>query len=176
MKACFIGHRKIAGKNVKQRLIQTIEKYINIGVNDFIVGTHGEFDNLALSVLRELRNTYKDIKICVVFTTLNVLKKEDYSSIMDYYKDVETTIYDFEEQHYKRQITYSNERMIDDCDILICYVDTDEYRSGAKIALKYAQKQNKEIVNLFRVEDRPFYGMTKEEIKKYWNDVFKKKG
>ena len=83
-------------------------------------------------------------------------------------------MYDIEEVHYKRQITLSNRKMIDSCDTLICYVNTSEYRSGAKTALRYAEKRGLKVVNLYYEEDKPFYGMTKEQIDEYWRNIFTK--
>ena len=77
-------------------------------------------------------------------------------------------MFEIESTHYKRRITLSNRKMIDGCDTLICYVNPSEYRSGAKTALRYAEKRGLKIVNLYREEDQPFYGMTKEQIDKYW--------
>ena len=65
--------------------------------------------------------------------------------------------------------------MIDDCDTLICYVNSSGYRSGAKTALRYTEKRGLKIVNLYRKEDRPFYGMTKEQIDEYRRSIFDKK-
>lgn len=165
---CFFGHRNLWGKDIRERLKKQLESHLDDEVHCF-VGTHGDFDSLALSVCRELRKTYK-MKITVVFTSLNVLKKDkdlEYS-IADNYDDVETMIYDIEEEHFKNQIVVSNRRMVDDCDIVICYVDMKEYRSGAKRAVNYAKRQGKQIINLFQEQDRPFYGMTKEEIEAEW--------
>lgn len=61
--------------------------------------------------------------------------------------------------------------MINDSDRIICYVNTDEYKSGAKNTLRYAEKRGLKITNLFRDEDRPFYGMSEEEIKEYIRQV-----
>lgn len=162
----FFGHRKIYKENIiRQRLLDCVELHILNGAKRFKVGTHGDFDKLALSVCCELRNKYKDIKITAVFTTLSFLtKKEDYSIADDYKRNnIETMVYPIEEEHYKNQIVVNNRLMVDDCDLVICYVDMKEYRSGAKRAVNYAKKQGKQIINLFKEEDRPFYGMTEEE-------------
>lgn len=58
-------------------------------------------------------------------------------------------LYEIEEVHYKRRITLSNQKMIDECDTLICYVDESAYQSGAKTAMRYAQKKGLRIVNLY---------------------------
>ncbi len=62
-------------------------------------------------------------------------------------------MFDIEDVHYKQRITLSNRLMINGCDTLICYVNTSEYRRGAKMALRYAEKQGLKIVNLYREED-----------------------
>lgn len=47
-----------------------------------------------------------------------------------------------------------NQIMIDRCDILVTYFDkdyclADEKKSGTKIAVEYAQKKHKHIINIF---------------------------
>lgn len=66
------------------------------------------------------------------------------------YDDIATASYEIEEVHYKRRITLSNQKIIDECDTLICYVDEGAYQSGAKTAMRYAQKKGLHIVNLYR--------------------------
>ena len=188
MNVCFFGHRRLWGKDIRERLKNKVEKFIQLGAKFFKIGTHGDFDNLALSVCRELRNTYKDIEIEVVLTSyhkienklLEIHKSENGEIELlhqnyNIYDDVKTIMYDIEDEHFKKQITMSNRQMIDDCDVVICYVNMEEYRSGAKQAVKYAQKQGKEICNLFRDEDKPFYGWAQAEKDEYWKTVFKDK-
>ena len=174
MKTAFIGHRKIFAKDIKERLTNAIETEIKNGCSSFIVGTHGEFDGLALNACKQLRRTYKELDIEVVITSLNVIKKDSEFDNTPY-SDVRTVMYYIEDTHFKQRITLSNRQMIDDCDTLICYVNTSEYRSGAKTALRYAEKCGLKIVNLYRKEDLPFYGMTKEQIDEYRRNIFLKK-
>ncbi|MBR2970803.1 MAG: hypothetical protein IKC48_03300 [Clostridia bacterium] len=158
----FFGHRILWNVDIRERVKTVLESYFYYEIC-CLIGTHGEFDRLALSVCRELRKSYSNIKITAVFSTLKTLLKDAYL-----YDDVETMIYEVEQEHFKNQITVSNRKMIDDSDLIICYVDTNKYRSGAKRAVEYATKQGKEVINLFREKDRPFYGMTKEEIESAW--------
>ncbi len=80
-------------------------------------------------------------------------------------------MFDIEDAHFKQRITLSNRQMIDSCDTLICYVDERVQQSGAKAAMRYAKKKGLTIINLYREEDKPFYGMTKEEIDAYWKNL-----
>ena len=65
------------------------------------------------------------------------------------YENVETVMYDIEQEHFKRKISISNKKMIDCCDTLICYVDTTRAYGGAVRAYKYAIKKGLHIVNLY---------------------------
>ena len=179
-KVCFIGHRQIFDRSVREKLKTTIENEIKNGCEFFTMGTHGEFDELALSVCRELRKTYKDIKIEVVITSLKKIEKQllyDDEFGKEYeipYSDVSTIMYEIEETHFKKQITESNHQMIDDCDTLICYVNKKHNPSGAKLAMNYAKRKGLEIINIFDEKDDPTYGMTKEEKEDYYKILFAK--
>ncbi len=148
-KTVFIGHRQVFQNGVYEELLAEIERQIERGCKEFAMGTHGEFDRLALSACRFLRKQYPDICIEVVLTSLNVIKKANWEAP---YCDVKTVIFEIEEVFYKRRITESNRRMIDEGDTLICYVNEKYARSGAKSALRYAEKKGLEIINLYRGE------------------------
>lgn len=151
-KICSLfGHRRIwKQEEVKQKLKLELEKQIQNGFNRFLVGTHGDFDSIALSVLRDLRKIYQDIKISAVFTSLYPFKKDEFGfSISQLYEDVETFSYPIEDEYFKRQIIMSNRYMINDSDLVICYVNPKSYQSGAKLAMKYAKKNKKEVINLY---------------------------
>ena len=155
-KICFIGHRNVYKYGeIEKRLYNLIEEKIIDGYKCFTMGTHGEFDKLALSVCRQLRNFYKFIKIEVVITSFKTIEsKIEHDEIFGDekfmpYNDVQTVMYEIEEVHFKKQIIVSNQQMIDTCDTLIYYVDTNRYVSGAKIAMKYALKKGLNIINLF---------------------------
>ncbi len=155
-KVAFIGHRHIFDKTLRDKLYKAAEQKIKNGCECFTMGTRGDFDKEALSVCRELRKIYKDIKIEVVITSFAQLKPIiDHDEIFGDekhipYEDVQTTMYEIEETHFKRKITESNNQMINNCDTLICYVDTNyKYASGAKTAYNYAKKKGIRIVNLF---------------------------
>lgn len=179
MNICFIGHRKIGFGPIRDRLESAIEEEIKNGGDCFKVGTHGEFDTMALSCLREARRSHSDIKIEVVLTSLKKAEKQllyDDEFGKEYYepyKDVETTMYEIEEEHFKRQIIISNRKMIDECDVLICYVNKKRNPSGAKLAMNYAKRKGLKIINLYKETDEPTYGMTEEQKQEYYDNLDK---
>ncbi len=171
-KTAFIGHRQVFYTDkVKERLQTVIEQCIADGCSHFLIGTHGDFDQMALNACRTARKVHPDIKIEVILTSYHTIEKKD---SLDYvpYQDVETTIFDIEHLHFKQQITESNKQMIDKCDTLICYVDKAHNPSGAKKAMNYAKRKGLRIINLFREEDSPTFGMTEDEKNEYWNRLF----
>lgn len=170
MKTAFIGHRRIFANTLPQRLKEAIRAEIARGCISFTMGTHGEFDSLALQTCRKLRNDYPHLQIEVVLTGLHTTKKiGEWDTAA--YSNVNTVMYEIEEVHYKRQITLSNRKMIDTCDTLICYVDEKAYRSGAKTAMRYAKQKGLRIINLYDEKDKAFYGMTDEEIAAKWKEI-----
>lgn len=150
----FIGHRDIFDRDLRSKLFLEVKKQVDAGCSFFTMGTHGEFDKLALSVCKELRRTYTDIKIEVVITSFKeiapIIEKDLIfgDEIYTPYDDVATIMYDIEEEHYKRRIIASNRQMIDTCDTLICYVNKKHNPSGAKLAMNYAKRKGLKIINL----------------------------
>lgn len=154
-KTAFIGHRTIIDKNIRDLLFKEIKTQITKGCKVFTMGTHGEFDKLALSICRELRQTYNDIIIEVVITSLHSINKQLIyndnfgKEYYEPYSDVQTVMYEIENKYFKRQIVVSNKKMIDTCDTLICYVDSERTQSGAKITMNYAKRKGVKIINLY---------------------------
>lgn len=183
IKTAFAGHSNIPIHriNIKDRLKQAIIKEIEAGCFYFTMGTYGEFDKLALECCRELRKIYDKLYIEVVITSFNQINPEIiYDPVWGNdkyipYQDVKTIMYDIEEVYFKNRIIASNRQMIDNCDTLICYINTKRYRSGAKKTYYYAKRKGLKIINLFKPEDEPFYFMTKEERKEYFKTNFKQK-
>lgn len=68
----------------------------------------------------------------------------------------------------------SNRQMINECDTLICYVDEKRCISGAKRALCYAKEKGLKIVNLWKEEDNPFFGMSQSEAIAYIKEALAK--
>ena len=154
----FFGHRHILDNRIiQEKLIKTLKEVTPQGFSRFLIGSHGDFDKLVLSTCLNYKNTIDNrVKINVVLTNLSFLNKDEYGfSKADIYnnKNCETMFYDIEETHFKNRITVSNKKMVDESDLIICYVDMKAYRSGAKTAVYYALKQNKKVVNLFTLKN-----------------------
>ena len=145
-KVCaFFGHSMFVECRLNKELLKnTIEKLIVDGVETFLVGSHGEFDKMCLTACCSLKEKYPNIKICKVYTNIHSLIKEE-----NYNNKIEKISYSIENFHYKQQITKSNEMMVNSADVVVCYADFNLTNSGAVKSIKYAQKLNKKIINLF---------------------------
>ena len=151
----FTGHRYIWDSELRDKLKSVIIEETKSGNKFFTMGTHGDFDKLALSVCREVRKDFPDIEIEVVITSINAIQQEKYfGKIITNYDDVKTVMYDIEETYFKRQIIESNRQMIDNCNTLICFVNKKRYSSGAKLTMNYAKRKGLRIINLFENEKR----------------------
>ena len=156
-RVAFIGHRQIFDRDLESRLYSAVETEIKKGCKT-IMGTHGDFDKMALAICRNLRKIYKDIKIEVVITSLAQIRPTIVDQSYEFgdevykpYEDVEMVMFDIENTHFKQKITKSNRKMIDSSSALICYADTAyKYASGAISAYKYAKKKGLTILNLFK--------------------------
>ena len=62
-KTAFIGHRQVFGKGAHERIMCEAEKQINLGCKSFTMGTHGEFDKLALSACRSMQKGIPILKL-----------------------------------------------------------------------------------------------------------------
>ena len=151
----FFGHRNIFNNDtIKKRVFDLLCDLKQQGYTKFLVGSHGEFDRIVLSACLEYKNIIdNNIKIYVVLTNIPFSSKQtQVGNKIESYEDngCETLFYDIENVYYKNRIIFSNKKMVDNADLIVCYVNMNDYKSGAKTAIKYAIKQNKTIVNLFK--------------------------
>lgn len=142
---CFVGHREEwrCGK-LDQQLEEVIEGLIQKGYLHFFDGNKGAFDKLCVKILLKLKDKYPNIKIYRVLT--NHLRKDDY--IPSFIEEV-IIPEDIPYLHFKQRITKRNEWMIDNCDIVVCYI-INKINSGAYKTYLYAKKRKKEIVCIKR--------------------------
>lgn len=144
-KCCAFGHRELyqnIDKELKSALINLIE---NDGVSVFMTGGNGQLDSKFLSIVRELKTTFKQIKLVLVkpYFSGELNTNKDYYEIM--YDDVIIPD-ELAGCHYKSAITKRNRWMIDKCDFVIDCTYRDF--GGAVDAIKYAKRTNKTVIEI----------------------------
>lgn len=135
MTCTFFGHAntplEIRDK-LKATLINLIE---NRSVDLFYVGDKGNFDRLALSVLREISAVYP-IRYSVVLAYLPK-EKSDYPTLFP--EGIETVPKRF-------AINFRNKFMVEQSDMVISYI-TRSYGGAVKF-VEMAHKKKKTVINL----------------------------
>ncbi len=149
---CFFGHRKInETEELKSNLIEIIEKLIvEKQVDTFLFGSKSRFNSLCLELVTELKEKYLYIK--------RVYVRAEYPYISEHYKNY--LLENYEDTYYPEKILNSgraayverNYEMIDNSYYCIVYCDEQSApttrKSGTKIALDYAVKKEKQIINI----------------------------
>lgn len=152
----FFGHRIIDdSQTVEQKLYELLRIIISRGDREveFLVGRNGDFDLIATSVIRRLK---KEINSENVFLTL-VLPYEtaelrnNTEAFEDFYDSIEISEASVD-KNFKYAITARNRDMIDRSDMVVVYVKNQS--GGAYQSLRYAEKNEKKIVNLYYTQNK----------------------
>lgn len=140
----FAGHREVLDFNeIEEKLDLTIENLLRTKeFVDFYVGNDGEFDIMATSAIRRLRKEMGGEN-----STLNL--------VLPYPKaNMDLLEMSFDSVFVPSEITRCppraaiparNKWLVDNCDLLICYVRN---KGGAMKTKEYAEKRGKETLYL----------------------------
>lgn len=141
----LFGHRDFYGHRILDELLDPLLKDL-IRTKSFVeiyIGHNGEFDIYAATVVKRVQSSMGKANnefICVLpYPQKNMKYYEEYYDSIVIPECAQKT-------HPKGAITKRNRWMVEQADLLICYVEREE--GGAYTALKYAKKLGKQIVNL----------------------------
>ena len=149
---CFFGHRTInETEKLKSKLIEIIEKLIvENSVDTFLFGSKSQFNSLCQETVTQIKEKYPHIK--------RIYVRAEYPYISEHYKNY--LLENYEDTYYPEKILNSgrasyverNCEMIDNSKYCIVYYDEENApttrKSGTKIALDYAIKKHKKILNV----------------------------
>ena len=138
---CFCGHRD-CDSSLREKIKEAITDLIeNQGITTFYSGGMGNFDKLCESVVRELKQKHKDIRLCLIMPYMTKrlnTDREYYNAMYD-----EIIIPDLGDVHYKRAITERNKWMVNCSDVVLCYVTRSS--GGAYRMREYAEAASSPI-------------------------------
>lgn len=138
MRCAFFGHRD-APLEIREKLKKTIISLIEErDVTEFYVGNNGNFDRMALSVLKELSGMYPQINYYVVYAYFPEKGGEDFEHTI-YPEGIETVPKRF-------AIDYRNRWIVGRADIVVAYVK-NSYGGAAKF-VDMAERQGRDVINL----------------------------
>ena len=117
---------------------------------EFLVGRNGDFDLMAASVIRKLkRETGNDnIYLTLVLPYETAELKNNTEAFESYYDSIEISE---ATRNYKYAIVARNRDMIDRADLVVVCVKHEH--GGAYQSLKYAEKNEKRIINLYHIQN-----------------------
>lgn len=140
MVVAFLGHKDTPSV-VKPLLEQTVQRLIEENEEiTFLVGTHGAFDLMAQSVLKQALQKYPHITCHIVLSYIPVDKDSEQYALP-------TLVPEGIESVPKRfAISFSNNYMVNESDTVVCYITHDW--GGAAQFVEKANKKGKVIINL----------------------------
>ena len=145
----FFGHRYIDNISaIEDKLEPIIENLLRTKEYvEFLVGRNGDFDRIAASVVRRVKNRidYGNCELILILPYPTAEYRENEEYFHQYYDDVEIC-YESSHSHYKAAIGIRNRSMIDRSNLVICYVTNDN--GGAYKAVRYAENMFKDVLNI----------------------------
>ncbi len=145
----FFGHRIMSNAiDVEKRLEKIIRRILHEKeYTEFLVGREGEFDILVSSVIRRTVKScgYGNSSLVLVLPYMKAEYRNNESSFHDYYDEIEICS-ESEKAHFKSAIMIRNKTMVNRSELVICCIE-HEY-GGAYKAVKYAEQQNIDIINI----------------------------
>lgn len=144
----FAGHRFVTNHSeIKTKIKITVREIADLyGKISCYCGCYGEFDNLCLSALQDLKREGIDIKMIYVTPYISLSQQENIKR-MEYDKMFDEIVYPGIENVPPRFVILKrNEWMINESDILIAYVNRNY--GGAYQSLLLAKRKGKRIINL----------------------------
>ncbi len=146
----LFGHRSVEDYLTVESKLYELLRIVMQNNNrelEFLVGRNGDFDLMAASVIRKLKKeTGNDnIYLTLVLPYETAELKNNTEAFESYYDSIEISE---ATRNYKYAIVARNKDMIERADLVVVYVRHES--GGAYQALKYAEKSEKRIINLYR--------------------------
>lgn len=146
----FFGHREVWNiRELESKLIPILKNVMDTHTYiEFYIGRNGEFDEFVASIIKRLKKE-REMSYNILILVLPYTVKD-----MEYYEkyyDEMIIPESIGKAHYKNAITLRNRWMVDQADLVI--VNVERQSGGAYTAMRYAEKQNKQVINLNELEE-----------------------
>ena len=146
---CFFGHRYIDNHSeISEEIYRIVKQLIKEKEYvEFLVGRDGDFDLIVVSAIRRAikESDYGNSSLIWVLPYDKAEFKNNRQAYENYYDSIEICE-GSAKAHPKAAISIRNRYMIDRSDVCVFYVSKSN--GGAYQALRYAEKQDKKIINL----------------------------
>ena len=147
-KSCFLfGHRDTPQEILPALENAVLRHYLCCGVRNFYVGNRGDFDRLATTALRRIKQEYADIRLFLLLAyhpaERSVVLPDGFDST--YYPPLENTPRQY-------AIIKSNRYMVKHADTIICYVKNI---GNGRNLLEYAKSLKDPVVYIENLAEYP---------------------
>lgn len=148
----LFGHRIIEDYlTVEAKLYELLRIIMQRNVElEFLVGRNGDLDLMAASVIRKLKKETgnENVFLTLVLPYDTAELRNNSEAFESYYDSIEIC----DSKNFKFAIVARNHEMIDRSDMVVVYVKNET--GGAYQALKYAEKNQKRIINLYHTQNK----------------------
>lgn len=147
-RVALFGHRDLtAHRDVEERLSAVLEQlFLRQERIEILIGRNGEFDIFAASVVKRFCK-HENVEMTLVLPYTH----KDIMYFAEYYDSVQIPLC-VEGVHPKGAITKRNQWMVENCDLVICYIERES--GGAYRASKEAERLGKTVINLATTKKR----------------------
>lgn len=151
----LFGHRIIEDYNfVESKLYELLRILMQRGDKEleFLVGRNGDFDLMAASVIRKLKKETgnENVFLTLVLPYETAELRDNVEAFENYYDSIEiceASAY----CNFKFAIVARNRDMVDRSDMVVVCVKNNS--GGAYQSLKYAEKNQKRVINLYHIQN-----------------------
>lgn len=145
----FFGHRTVSNPaRVRDRLKEIIKDIITTKENvKFLVGEEGFFDIMCWALICDIKKELdcKNTSLVLVLPYMRANYRKHPEKFLKNYDEVEICE-ESSKAYPKAAIGIRNKKVIDRSDLVVCCIERNE--GGAYTAVKYAKKQQKNIINI----------------------------
>ena len=151
----LFGHRIIEDYNFVENKLYELLRIVmqkECGEVEFLVGRNGDFDLMAASVIRKLKKETgnENVFLTLVLPYETAELRDNVEAFESYYDSIEICEASAD-CNFKYAIVARNRDMIDRSDMVVVYVKNES--GGAYQALKYAEKNQKRVINLYHTQN-----------------------
>ncbi len=151
---CLFGHRIIEDYITVEAKLYELLRIITQRESreiEFLIGRNGDFDQITASVIRKLKKETgnENLFLTLVLPYETAELRNNTEAFESYYDSIEICEASAD-CNFKYAIVARNRDMVDRSDMVVVYVKNES--GGAYQALKYAEKNQKRIINLYHTQ------------------------
>lgn len=151
---CLFGHRIIEDYITVEAKLYELLRIITQRESreiEFLIGRNGDFDQITASVIRKLKKETgnENLFLTLVLPYETAELRNNTEAFESYYDSIEICEASAD-CNFKYAIVARNRDMVNRSDMVVVYVKNES--GGAYQALKYAEKNQKRIINLYHTQ------------------------